>query len=482
MVFKNWKKEAKKLEQEDTPQEQKKPEVKKPGMWSKLVDSFGGGNRWEKELAYIEAQEEKETAAENERATEAVAEIAEEAETLINEETEETANEAESIVVEATEEAPELVPDAEAIQEGIRRDQAELLERIQRMQEFLDEMDAEKTRNTGKEAGDEDEEIVDDNYDDEPIEATGENTTNTAESTPTTETEKVMEKQMAGIKKLLEKKFPGETIDNNTADKIRIAIHIQNDKKRADFFNDADKIIDVYHDTLEENPTIGQQIEKISSTLKESGKADLDKKALHAVRRKIHEWNVADGDKAGYTDYFDNTHQINEAYKQVKEELKIEDTTEEVVEEPEQSTQKKAEVINLDAHRKEGGAEEENTSEKQAKDQIVAYFSNRLGENKLTDHGGDFDAARCRTYIDEAQKGNFFDKVTVSGTYNGEPRSATESSAYDFFKRIASSESIKQYVDSVGEGNPEMIKKREERGKKAQEIIDAIDLSQKEAA
>ena len=103
------------------------------------------------------------------------------------------------------------------------------------------------------------------------------------------------------------------------------------------------------------------------------------------------------------------------------------------------------------------------TPEQMAQDLTSSYWSKRLGENQssmedpnIRVQGGDFDTARCQAYLEKIREGKFFDEVDVSGTYDGEPTRTTESSAYDFFKKIADSTDrrIELFKD-----NPELVEK-----------------------
>ena len=117
-----------------------------------------------------------------------------------------------------------------------------------------------------------------------------------------------------------------------------------------------------------------------------------------------------------------------------------------------------------------------------AQDLTSSYWSKRLEGNQssmedpnIRVQGGDFDTARCQAYLEKIREGKFFDEVDVSGTYDSEPTRTTESSAYDFFKRIADSTErrIELFKDS-----PELVEKYEREGEEAQKIVDAIEKSQ----
>ena len=86
--------------------------------------------------------------------------------------------------------------------------------------------------------------------------------------------------------------------------------------------------------------------------------------------------------------------------------------------------------------------------------------------------GGDYDIARSKAYLKNIQAGKFFDSVEVSGTYDGEPASATESSAYEFFKRIA--DSTEQYIE-LFKDSPELVEKGKRQGEEAKKIVEAIE-------
>ena len=122
------------------------------------------------------------------------------------------------------------------------------------------------------------------------------------------------------------------------------------------------------------------------------------------------------------------------------------------------------------------------TPEQMAQDLTSSYWSKRLGENQssmedpnIRVQGGDFDTARCQAYLEKIREGKFFDEVDVSGTYDGEPTRTTESSAYDFFKKIADSTDrrIELFKD-----NPELVEKYKREGEEAQKIVDAIEKAQ----
>ena len=78
------------------------------------------------------------------------------------------------------------------------------------------------------------------------------------------------------------------------------------------------------------------------------------------------------------------------------------------------------------------------TPEEIAREAVAEYFSRRKETTSEAGQGWDFDQARCDAYIAAAEAGNFFEEVSFSGTYDGDPREATEKSIHDFFDGIAS--------------------------------------------
>lgn len=122
------------------------------------------------------------------------------------------------------------------------------------------------------------------------------------------------------------------------------------------------------------------------------------------------------------------------------------------------------------------------TPEQMAQDLTSSYWSKRLDGNQssmedpnIRVQGGDFDTARCQAYLEKIREGKFFDEVDVSGTYDGEPTRTTESSAYDFFKRIA--DSTERRIE-LFEDSPELVEKYKREGEEAQKIVDAIEKAQ----
>lgn len=79
-----------------------------------------------------------------------------------------------------------------------------------------------------------------------------------------------------------------------------------------------------------------------------------------------------------------------------------------------------------------------------AKAEAAVFFTKRLNASKkiessdrrIKPQGLDFDIARSEAYLQQIQAGKFFEPVHFAGTYDGEPRTATELSPYDFFKQI----------------------------------------------
>jgi len=132
----------------------------------------------------------------------------------------------------------------------------------------------------------------------------------------------------------------------------------------------------------------------------------------------------------------------------------------------------------VDAIEKVKPAEKESTPEDVAKNEVVAYFLNRLqklGESMRNPdvkvQGGDFDIARCQAFVKQAREGKFLEAFDISGTYDGEPTKIKSSSVFDFFKGIA--EGTEQYM-AVFKDNPDLVEKRKQQGKEAQKIVDAI--------
>ena len=126
------------------------------------------------------------------------------------------------------------------------------------------------------------------------------------------------------------------------------------------------------------------------------------------------------------------------------------------------------------------------TLEQTAQEITSSYWSKRLGENQssmenpnIRVQGGDFDTARCQAYLAKIQEGKFFEGVDVSGTYDGEPTRTTESSAYDFFKRIADKENVEKYAELFKDA-PELVEKRRKQAEDAQKIVDAIEKTKPE--
>lgn len=126
------------------------------------------------------------------------------------------------------------------------------------------------------------------------------------------------------------------------------------------------------------------------------------------------------------------------------------------------------------------------TPEQMAQDLTSSYWSKRLGENQssmedpnIQVRGGDFDTARCEAYLKNIQEGKFFEEVDISGTYDGEPTRATESSPYDFFKGIADKESVRKYAE-LFKDKPESVEKRKKQAEEAQKIVDAVEKTQPE--
>ena len=119
------------------------------------------------------------------------------------------------------------------------------------------------------------------------------------------------------------------------------------------------------------------------------------------------------------------------------------------------------------------------TPEQVASDLTFSYWTKRLQETQgsmknpdIRVQGGDFDMARSEAYLENIREGKFFESVNISGTYDGEPTRTTESSAYDFFKRIADSTErrIELFKDS-----PELVEKYKREGEEAQKIVEAIE-------
>lgn len=138
------------------------------------------------------------------------------------------------------------------------------------------------------------------------------------------------------------------------------------------------------------------------------------------------------------------------------------------------------EKLEQEAEAQVGKAEsQELTPEQVAGDLTSSYWTKRLQETQgsmknpdIRVQGGDFDMARSEAYLKNIRDGKFFESVDVSGTYDGEPTQTTESSAYDFFKRIADSTErrIELFKDS-----PELVEKYKREGEQAQKIVDAIE-------
>jgi len=124
-------------------------------------------------------------------------------------------------------------------------------------------------------------------------------------------------------------------------------------------------------------------------------------------------------------------------------------------------------------------AEAEPTPEQTAQREITSYFSNRLAQTQeslknpnIEVRGADFDFARCQAYIKQAREGKFFDGVNFSGTYDGQPTEATESSPYEFFRGIA--DKTEAYIE-LFKDSPELVEKGKRDGEEARKIADAME-------
>ncbi len=119
------------------------------------------------------------------------------------------------------------------------------------------------------------------------------------------------------------------------------------------------------------------------------------------------------------------------------------------------------------------------TAEQVAENLTSLYWTTRIqgGQKSMEDpnitfQGGDFDRARSEAYLRNIKAGKFFESVDISGTYDGEPRQASESSVYEFFKNIA--DNTEKYIEIVKE-NPELVEERKRQGEEARKIVEAID-------
>lgn len=169
-------------------------------------------------------------------------------------------------------------------------------------------------------------------------------------------------------------------------------------------------------------------------------------------------------------------------FKRIADEDSIERYTEAFKDAPElvekrKKQGKEAQKI-VDAIEKAKPEEKEPTPEEVAKNEVVAYFLNRLqklGESmrdsNMKVQGGDFDTARCQAFIKQAREGKFLEAFDISGTYDGEPTKIKSSSVFDFFKGIA--EGTDRYIEAFKD-NPDLVEKRKRLGKEAQKIMDAI--------
>jgi len=299
MVKKNWEQVAQKIEQSENP---KPPEVKKPGFFSKLLDKFGKGNRWEQELAYIEAQEEEEeeeTPTSNEQATQATREILEETAQEANGQTAKTTEELNATVAEtiSDNEDPEVRKIRDKIQAEINATRDKFRTRIEELQTLLKHAKylPKSTENS---------------IPDSTIENS--TTSKTTEQQPEIEQQQIVE-----IQGILQEKFPNEIVDQPIADKIRIKIDAKNrEGAGSDNFGNIDETVNAYNTVLEEeNPTILKQANTIMETIGD----DISREMAHDIRRKIDEWNQAD--KNTGINHFDNPDQIREAFKQVSESI-----------------------------------------------------------------------------------------------------------------------------------------------------------------
>ncbi len=122
---------------------------------------------------------------------------------------------------------------------------------------------------------------------------------------------------------------------------------------------------------------------------------------------------------------------------------------------------------------------QELTPEQIAGDLTSSYWTNRLQETQrsmktpdIRVQGGDFDMARSEAYLKNIREGKFFESVDVSGTYDGEPTQRSESSVYDFFKRIA--DSTERRIESFKD-SPELVEKYKREGEEAQKIVEAME-------
>lgn len=133
----------------------------------------------------------------------------------------------------------------------------------------------------------------------------------------------------------------------------------------------------------------------------------------------------------------------------------------------------------VDAIEKTRPVEAELTPEQVAQNEVTSYFSDRLVKNQesmrnpdITVQGGDFDIARCEAYIKQAKEGKFFEEVTFSGTYDGQPTASAESSPYEFFKRIA--DNTEKYIE-LFKDSPELVEKGKKQGEEARRIAEAME-------
>lgn len=119
----------------------------------------------------------------------------------------------------------------------------------------------------------------------------------------------------------------------------------------------------------------------------------------------------------------------------------------------------------------------EPTPEETAKNEAISYFSNHLDKwQKVLDDpnsesvDADFLVASNKALIKQAQEGKFFDKISVSATFAGEPIEKTISSPYQFFKTEA------DRVEQKFKEHPEFVDEQERiEGAEARKIADMME-------